>query len=160
MRQRLALAGILVTVTVALCHAAGGQPGDEPVLYLPGDTRWQNGPASLPPGAKLAVMEGDPTKEGPFVMRLKLPDGYRIAPHMHPKTERLTVISGTFRLGMGAKFDPEMLRSLPTGTFGYWPAGMKHFAQAKGETVVQLHGIGPWQIVYLNPGDDPRSGSR
>jgi quercetin dioxygenase-like cupin family protein len=104
----------------------------------------------------VAVLEGDPTKEGPFTMRLKLPGGYRIPPHTHPKTERLTVISGTFRFGMGDRFEEKMLRDLPAGAYGYWPAGMKHFVQAKGETIVQLHGVGPWQIVYLTPSDDPR----
>lgn len=128
----------------------------EPVIHLPDRIRWSPGPAALPPGARIAVLEGDPTKEGPFTMRLALPDGYRIPPHIHPKTERLTVLSGTFRLGMGATYDERALRDLPAGTYGYWPAGMKHFVQVKGETIVQLHGIGPWQIIYLNPADDPR----
>jgi quercetin dioxygenase-like cupin family protein len=89
-------------------------------------------------------------------MRLKLPDGYKIMPHTHPKVEHVTVISGTFNLGMGDKFDQASGREMPAGTFGHWPPGMKHFAWAKGETVVQLHGIGPWAINYVNPADDPR----
>jgi len=117
---------------------------------------WQQGPASLPPGAKLAVLEGDPAKDGPFTMRLMMPDGYRIPPHTHPKVEHVTVITGTFNLGMGEKFDQTAGRELPAGTFGFWPAGMKHFAWAKGETIIQLHGIGPWTINYLNAADDPR----
>jgi quercetin dioxygenase-like cupin family protein len=129
-------------------------------LHTPAAMTWKPGPGSLPAGARFAVLEGDPTKEGPFVMRLKVPDGYRIPPHTHPKTERLTVISGTFRLGMGDRFDESGLRDLPAGSFGYWPAGMKHFAAARGETVVQLHGIGPWRITYLDPADDPRQARR
>src|SRR5262249_11816926 len=103
-----------------------------------------------------AVLEGNPTKEGPFVIRLKLPDGYRIAPHTHPKPERLTIISGTFHLGMGEVFDTSKGMEMPAGTYGTWPEGMKHFAWTKGETVVQLHGAGHWAIVYVNPADDPR----
>jgi hypothetical protein len=87
-------------------------------------------------------------------MRLLMPDGYKIAPHTHPKVEHVTVISGTFNLGMGEKFDESAGRAMPAGTFGFWPAGMKHFAWAKGETIIQLHGIGPWTINYLNPADD------
>jgi quercetin dioxygenase-like cupin family protein len=119
-------------------------------------TEWHEGPPSLPPGAKIAVLEGDPSKEGPFVFRVKAPDGYRIPPHTHPKTERITVISGTFNIGMGEKFDTAATKPMPAGTYGYWEAGMKHFVWIKGETVVQFHGMGPWTIEYVNPNDDPR----
>ena len=125
-------------------------------IHQPAQINWQQGPASLPSGAKLAVLEGDPTKDGPFTMRLLLPDGYKIPPHMHPKVEHVTVISGTFNLGMGEKFDQSAGHEMPAGTFGFWPAGMNHFAWAKGETIIQLYGIGPWTINYLNPVDDPR----
>jgi len=145
-----------IAATLAPAGAAAGQHGEDAVLHLPQAIRWEPGPDALPPGAQLAVLEGDPTKKGPFTMRLKLPGGHRIPPHIHPRTERLTVISGTFQFGMGERFDEQMLRDLPAGTYGYWPAGMKHYVQAKGETVVQLHGVGPWQIVYVNPADDPR----
>ena len=90
-------------------------------------------------------------------MRLKFPDGYEIPPHTHPKVEHVTVISGTFNLGMGERFDKAKSEPMPAGTFGFWPSGMKHFAWAKGETVVQLHGTGPWAINYLRPEDDPRN---
>ena len=126
-------------------------------FYSPAEVKWKDGPASLPAGAKFAALEGDPTKEGPFVMRLWLPDGFRIPPHWHPKVERVTVVSGTFNLGMGEKFDQSATREMPAGTFGFWPAGMRHFAWAKGETVLQLHGTGPWVITYVNPADDPRN---
>jgi quercetin dioxygenase-like cupin family protein len=132
---------------------------DSPDMQLsPVDAiKWQEGPASLPKGALIAVLEGDPTKEGPFVFRLKIPDGYRVPPHTHPKTERVTVISGTFNIGMGDKFDEKATKAMPAGTYGYWEAGMKHFVWAKGETVLQFHGIGPWSIKYLDPNDDPRN---
>lgn len=144
---------------LALTRAASDQAG-EAMVFPPAAIQWKEGPASLPRGAKVAVLEGDPAKEGPFAMRLKMPDGYVIPPHWHPKVERLTVISGTFGLGMGEKFDSAALRLMPAGSYGYWPAGMRHFVRVRGETVVQLHGIGPWQITYLDPKDDPRSAQR
>jgi len=126
-------------------------------FYQLSETQWKDGPGSLAPGAKFAVLEGDPTKEGPFVMRLWLPDGFSIQPHWHPKVERVTVLSGVFNLGMGEKFDKSATRPMAAGTFGFWPAEMRHFAWTKGETVIQLHGIGPWVITYVNPADDPRN---
>jgi quercetin dioxygenase-like cupin family protein len=119
-----------------------------------------DGPPSLPQGAKIAVLEGNPTKEGPFVFRVKVPDGYRIPPHTHPKSERVTIISGSFHLGMGEKFDPKHAQTLSAGTYGTWPAGMKHFVWVEGETVVQFHGEGPWVINYVNPADDPRKAKK
>lgn len=126
-------------------------------VFLAPDIKWQDAPASLPKGAKIALLEGDMGKEGPFVVRLKFPDGYRIMPHTHPKRERVTVISGTLYLGMGETFDQKAGIALPAGTYGSWPEGMKHFGWAKGETIIQLHGIGPWAIQYVNPDDDPRN---
>jgi quercetin dioxygenase-like cupin family protein len=126
-------------------------------LNTPDVVEWKDGPPSLPPGAQIAVLEGDPTKEGPFVFRVKAPDGYRIPPHTHPKTERVTVISGTFNIGMGDTFDAARTSAMPAGTYGYWEPGMKHFVWIKGETIVQFHGMGPWKIEYVNPADDPRN---
>jgi Domain of unknown function (DUF4437) len=125
-------------------------------VHRPDELTWRDGLPSLPPGAQFAVLEGDPAKAGPFVFRVKVPDGYRIPPHTHPKPERVTVISGTFYLGMGATFDRAKGQELPAGTYGTWPPGMKHFVWVKGETVVQFHGDGPWAINYVNPADDPR----
>jgi len=156
----------LIALTVLAAFSALGQEMTHPAadrnpsMYPSTEIKWKDGPGSLPAGAKLAVLEGDPTKDGPFVMRLRLPDGFRIQPHWHPKVERITVISGTFNLGMGEKFDKSATRKMPAGTFGFWPAGMHHFAWARGETVVQLHGMGPWTITYVNPADDPRNAKK
>jgi Domain of unknown function (DUF4437) len=139
---------------------AAASSSDETGFYSPAEIKWKDGPAVLPAGAKFAVLEGDPAKEGPFVMRLWLPDGFRIPPHWHPKVERITVISGTFNLGMGEKFDQSATRAMTAGTFGFWAAGMRHFVWAKGETVIQLHGTGPWMITYVNPADDPRNAKK
>ncbi|HEX5273198.1 MAG TPA: cupin domain-containing protein [Gemmataceae bacterium] len=127
------------------------------VIFTPKDVKWQDAPPSLPRGAKIAVLEGDPTKEGPFVMRIKMPDGYRVPPHTHPKQERVTVISGTLNIGMGGTFDADKCKAMPAGSFGTWPAGMQHFGWMKGETVLQMHGTGPWSLTYVNPKDDPRN---
>ncbi|HZO83670.1 MAG TPA: cupin domain-containing protein [Verrucomicrobiae bacterium] len=147
---------VIALFTLALVTVATAQPAAGEVVCTPDQIKWQDGPPSLPRGAQFALLEGDPAKEGPFTMRLRLPDGYKIPPHTHPKVEHVTVISGMFNFGMGSKFDQSATQPMPAGTFAYWPAGMKHFVWARGETIVQLHGIGPWSIEYLNPSDDPR----
>lgn len=130
--------------------------GDSMQIYPAAEIAWKDGPGSLPAGAKFAVMEGDPAKPGLFTMRLQLPDGFRIAPHFHGGVEHVTVISGTFHVGMGDTVDAASAKRMPAGTFGFWPAGMRHFAFTEGATVLQLHGQGPWTITYVNPADDPR----
>ena len=115
---------------------------------------------SLPPGATIAVLEGDPSKEGFFTMRIKMPDGYRVPPHWHPKQERVTVLSGILNLGSGSKFDPKETKALGPGTYSSMPPQMTHFAWMTGETVLQLSSIGPWTITYVRPEDDPRKEGR
>jgi len=163
MRLHLFAAALALAAAAAPSPAAPGDPPAPPnkeadgmQLFPAAEIKWQDGPPSLPKGAQIAVLEGDPAREGPFVFRVKVPDGYRVPPHTHPKTERVTVLSGTLNIGMGEKFDDKATTALPAGTYGYWPAGMKHFVWAKGETVIQFHGTGPWSIEYLNPDDDPR----
>lgn len=151
----------LVYLIAAVSTARATEPPHDGMngasLNSPDKIKWKPGPPLLPPGESMAVLEGDPTKEGPFVFRVKAPDGYRIPPHTHPKTERVTVIAGTFNIGMGDKFDANKTQAMPTGAYGHWPAGMQHFVWTKGETIVQFHGEGPWTINYLNPADDPRN---
>lgn len=148
---------LIAAAVIAAFALAGDHDSGDFRLNTPDKLEWKEGPASLPRGAKIAVLEGDPGKEGPFVFRVKVPDGYRIPVHTHPKTERVTVISGTFNIGMGDKFDRTATEPMPAGAYGYWESGMKHFVWIKGETVVQFHGMGPWTIQYLNPDDDPRN---
>jgi hypothetical protein len=152
--------GLLAMLVADPSAGRGPKKAMPAAIHRPDELNWTDGPASLPPGAKVAVLEGDPTKPGPFVMRVKVPDGYKIPPHTHPKPERLTVISGRFHLGMGDTFDPKHAVPLPAGAYGTWPAGMKHFVWVEGETIVQLHGDGPWAIEYVNPNDDPRNRKR
>jgi quercetin dioxygenase-like cupin family protein len=126
-------------------------------FFQPPDMKWIDGPASLSKGAKVALLEGNPMQEGSFTMRLQLPDGFIIQPHWHPAVEHVTVISGTFNIGMGEKLDTSAGHALPVGAFAFMPPGMRHFAWTKGETVLQIHGMGPWKINYVNPSDDPRN---
>ena len=155
-----ALAMFLTAVFLLTRLSASEMPSADMHLYPPTTIEWKAGPAALPPGAKMAVLEGDPTKEGPFVVRFQFPNGYHVAPHTHPKTERVTVISGALYLATGEALDRNSAKKLPAGSFGYWPAGMKHAGWSEGETIIQLHGIGPWQINYVNPADDPRNAKK
>jgi quercetin dioxygenase-like cupin family protein len=151
---------VILSALLYPCAIAPAQPHAKDAdlaVRTPASLTWADAPPSLPPGAKIAVLEGDPGKEGPFVFRAKLPDGYRIPPHTHPKTERITVLAGTFHVGMGEKFDAARTKALTAGSYGYWPAGMKHYVFAEGETVIQFHGNGPWALTYVNPADDPRN---
>lgn len=136
-------------------HAEEGSMAHH-VLVTPSELAWQDGPPSLPPGAQVAVLEGDPAQPGLFTIRVKVPGNYRIPAHWHPADERVTVISGTFHMGMGDVLDPTNGTALPAGSFAMMPAQTHHFAWTDEETVIQLHGEGPWQINYLNPADDPR----
>ena len=133
-----------------------GMKTPDHIMVKPENVKWLDGPPSLPPGAKFAVIEGDPKVAGLFTMRLWFPAGFKIPAHWHPADEHITVISGTFLMGLGDKFDSEKLQALPVGSFGVMLTGTKHFAMVKEETTVQLHGMGPWGINYVNPADDPR----
>jgi quercetin dioxygenase-like cupin family protein len=120
---------------------------------------WAAAPNFVPEGAQIAVLSGDPSKDGPYVIRLKMPAGYKIPAHNHPTTEMVTVISGDFRLGMGNKLDEEKSMLLTAGGYAEAPAKMNHYAWASSPTIVQVHGQGPFAITYVDPADDPRSKS-
>ena len=119
-------------------------------------TPWGPGPAFLPKGVQIAVLSGDPSKDGLYVLRLKMPGNYKIPAHRHPTSEYVTVVSGRFYIGMGDTLDEKGGIELRAGGFGVAPANMNHYARAVGETVVQVHGQGPFAITYVNPADDPR----
>lgn len=120
------------------------------------DLKWGPGPASLPPGAQMAVLEGNPQAAGRFVVRAKMPDGYSVPPHSHPTEEQLTVISGTMMVGMGEKVNDASMHNLKAGGFATMPANMNHYVRSKGETILQISGRGPFAIKYVNASDDPR----
>ena len=117
---------------------------------------WKEAPASLPAGAKVAVLRGDPTQPGIFTMRLRFPAGYIVSPHWHTQDEHVTVISGALLIGDGERFDASRLETVTPGNLMVMPATHRHFARFDQETVLQLHGIGPWVVSYVNPDDDPR----
>jgi quercetin dioxygenase-like cupin family protein len=154
------IAAAATLVAALFCTAAitySQTEGKAHIVFTPSTMSWAAAPPSLPPGAQAAVLEGDPSKAGPFTLRIKMPDGYRIAPHYHPADEHVTVLQGALMMGMGEKMDMAAARELPAGSFGMMPAGVRHFASTKGETILQLHGIGPWGITYVNAADDPRN---
>lgn len=129
-------------------------------MVTPDQVKWGPGPPVLPPGAQAAVLEGDPSKAGPLTVRLKFPDGYRVPPHSHPADERVVVIQGTLGVGTGDRFDAAAGHELPAGSYAVLPAGGRHYAWAKGETVVQIASTGPFQINYVNQSDDPRRATK
>jgi quercetin dioxygenase-like cupin family protein len=137
-------------------QAATGKAEQSHTMITPNDVKWGPVPPALPSGAQIAVLSGDPSKAEPFTIRLKAPDGYKIMPHWHPTDENVTVLEGSFVMGVGEKFDEAAAHAMPAGSFVRMPKGTRHFAMAKGQTVVQVHAVGPFVINYVNPNDDPR----
>jgi hypothetical protein len=125
------------------------------VMLMPNDLQWVDVP-SLPAGAKIAIIEGPINQAVPFTFRIKLPANYKIPPHWHPAIERITVLSGTFHLGTGETFDQAQMKALPAGSISIMEPKMTHYVWIGEETIVQLNGMGPWGITYVNPADDPR----
>ena len=124
--------------------------------FSPDSISWGPAPPFIPSGAQLAVLEGNPAgTTGDYTVRVKMPDGYRFPPHWHPKRENVTVISGTFKVGMGDTFDTDRMAAFPAGSFAYLDPDMHHYAMALGEVIVQVHGQAPLQFNYVNPQDDP-----
>ena len=119
------------------------------------DLKWGPAPAALPKGAEITVLSGDPAKDGPYVVRLKMPGGYKIPAHNHPTTEYVTVLSGNLHIGMGDKLDEQKGIELTAGGYGEATAKMNHYAWASSPSVIQIHGQGPFAITYVNPADDP-----
>jgi quercetin dioxygenase-like cupin family protein len=123
-------------------------------VMAPGDIKWGDAPPVLQKGARMAVLYGDPSKEGPFIVRLKFPAGFKVMPHTHPTDENVTVISGALAIGMGDKLDTKT-KALPAGSFFSLPAKMHHFAYAPKEAVIEISSMGPFVLTYLDPKDDP-----
>lgn len=150
---------LLLICTGSLFTYAAGQSSHEQNAFTPDTIKWGPPPPFVAPGAQLAVIEGNPAATtGDYTVRLKMPDGYRIAPHWHPLRENVTVISGTFKVGMGDTFDTNRMAAFPAGSFAYLDPSMHHFAMADGEVIVQVHGAAPLQFNYVNPKDDPSKG--
>lgn len=140
---------------VALAAAAADAIPPHTVVP-PKAIKWLNFPLGGR-GVKAAVIAGDPEKPGPFVLRIKSPAGTKVPPHWHPGDEHLTILSGTFAIGMGDVYDAKALKPLPAGSYALLPRDMHHFARSMTATVVQVHGTGPFLINFVNPADDPRT---
>ena len=155
--MKIALTTLMAAVAIAgVASTALADTMDGHTIVQPQEIKWGPAPTLLPPGAEAAVLFGDPSEEGLFVLRLKLPAGYTVAPHTHPVDEVITVISGTFRIGMGKVADQRRARPLPAGSFFALPPGTVHYVFINEETVIQISTIGPWGLTYINPKDDPR----
>lgn len=143
---------LFVVVTLSF---AGDTATSSHVMMNGAAMTWGDAPPVFQKGAKIAVLSGDPGKEGVFVVRLKMPAGYRIAPHWHPTDEHVTVIKGTLALGMGDTLEGSKAKSLMAGGYALLPANMHHYAIARTAAVVQVSGMGPFVLTYVNPADDP-----
>jgi quercetin dioxygenase-like cupin family protein len=128
---------------------------EDHMMVTPNDLKWAD-ISSLPQGAKIAVIEGPMDQATPFTFRLKFPADYKIPAHWHPAIEHVTVISGNFNMGTGDKLDTTKTKALSAGSVAIIPPKMNHFGWTKEETVVQVHGVGPWGITYVDSADDPR----
>jgi quercetin dioxygenase-like cupin family protein len=148
------MTALLMIIAGAATAQAPGNAAGEPEL------KWGPAPAIFPAGAQMAVLQGNPGGTELFTVRLRMPGGYKIPPHTHPTDEHVTVISGTFLVGMGEKFDARKTMALKTGGFVTAPAGAAHYAVAQGPTIVQVHGTGPFAMTYVNPADTPRGVSK
>lgn len=159
--KTLSLAVLVSVAALAVtASTSAAQTTDEHAVVVPEQIEWGPAPPSLPPGAEAAVLYGDPSKEGLFALRLKMPAGYAIAPHTHPKPEVVTIISGTPMLGMGETADESKAETLPAGSFFALAPDMAHFVVVESDTVIQLNSNGPWSLTYVNPEDDPRQTSQ
>ena len=152
---RIGVAIAVSSIFIAAALAQDAKPGEVHVVKGPSDVKWSDGPPSLPKGVKVAVLNGDPGKAAPFTLLLKMPAGYKVAPHWHSQDENVLVLSGTLYAGMGDKLDPKA-SGLKPGAYIFMPAKMHHYAFAKTPTVIELHGSGPLDITYINPADDPQ----
>lgn len=155
---------ILVLCAVSMLCLAAVSVGEETatpaknpthVATTAAELKWGDPPPVFEKGATFTLISGNPGAPGPYVVRLKMPAGYKINPHWHPTDENVTVIAGTFMIGMGEKFDKATMKELPAGGFVLLPAEMRHYAMAKTPAIVQVHGMGPFQLTYVNPADDP-----
>ncbi len=156
MFERIYAGGLLLTLALGGCSQATTTE-----LPYTDALQWGAAPAVFPAGAQMAVIEGDPAApDRPFTVRRRFPDGYAIAPHTHPTDENITVLAGTFLVGMGDSVDEQTMLALAPGGFVTAPAAHPHYAKARGETVVQVHALGPFEMTYSDPADDPRVAAR
>jgi quercetin dioxygenase-like cupin family protein len=153
-RNAIVRVGLL---TAALGITAAPAPAQSTHVLVPADkVQWAAAPPALPAGAQVSVLEGNPAAKGTVTLRLKFPAGYKIPPHWHSMTERVTVLSGTLNVGMGDTLDRAASQALDAGGYVSLPANMHHYAWTASPTIVQINLEGPFDIFYVNPADDPQ----
>lgn len=165
--RNLLLSTVVLTLSAAAfaaeptTGAASAQPAAEAaghgdhIALAANELKWTAAPPVFNPGAQFTVVAGNPMEPGPYVVRLSMPAGYKIMPHWHPTDENVTVLGGVLRIGGGDTFDTSAGKALQVGGFALLPANMHHFAYAEKDTIVQVHGMGPFQLTYVNPADMP-----
>ena len=154
----LTLPAVTMFLIITTATSQGLKPHDskkDMSLATPDRLKW----VQIRPGNEMAVVYGDPGKAGElYAVRFRFADGFKVPAHWHPEDEHATVLQGTLLLGMGTNWDAAQLTTeMKPGTYIFLPKEMPHFALAKGETILQAHGIGPFKIIYANPADDPRN---
>jgi quercetin dioxygenase-like cupin family protein len=144
----LAIAGAL--------HSTHAQTKFDPIAITPSEMRWVTQGSMAAVGMEQVNLVGDPSKPGPYTLRLKFPAGYRLAPHTHPDHREVTILSGTWYTGYGEKFDESALKALPAGSFYTEPANVAHFVEVREPVVIQVSGTGPGGRRFVNPTDNPK----
>ena len=171
MRKILVTSSAILVSALALAQAPPPNPSPSPattpvntapdrsqhLVINPNALKWGPPPPAFEKGPTFTVVSGDPGKPGPFTVRMRMPQGFKIKPHYHPTDENITVLAGEFAMGMGDTFDPAKMQSLTMGGYALMPAQMHHYAMAKTAATIQVHGIGPFSLTYINPADDPRT---
>jgi quercetin dioxygenase-like cupin family protein len=143
---------MLLVAGVTLSAVAVAQTADPGVVALtPAEMRWTSQGGLAAPGMEQLSLVGDPAKPGPYTLRLKFPKGMKIAPHTHPDSREVTILSGTFATGYGEEFDVTKLKTLPAGSFYTEPANVPHYIEIKEDVVLQVSGTGPSQRRFVNP---------
>ena len=153
--MRKVLVGVLVAMVVISAVAVAADAKSQHVIVFPKQIKWGPPPPVFAQNAQFTVLAGDPSQPGLYAVRLRLPAGYKIMPHWHPTDEHVTVLTGEFGIGMGEKWDKAAIKTLPQGGYVLLPAEMRHFAGAMTDTTIQVDGMGPFQLTYVNPADDP-----
>jgi quercetin dioxygenase-like cupin family protein len=158
MKRTVLFLGLATCLGTGIAVSQTPAPAPATHTILSGETlKWGPAPPALPAGAEAVVLAGDPATAGSqFTLRLKMPAGYKVAPHWHPSDEHLTVLQGALMVGMGDKVDESTMKSLTAGSFSVMPKEMRHYVRATSATIIQVHGTGPFALTYVNPADDPR----
>jgi len=155
--RRLALALLCCLVLPATVRGLDAQAKPEPMAITPSEMKWQSQGGLALAGIEQANLVGDPSKPGPYTIRLKFPAGYKLAPHTHPDYREVTILSGTWYTGYGDKFDAAALKALPAGSFYTEPANLPHFVEVREPVMIQVSGTGPSGRAFVHPADNPKA---